>query len=360
MYKFINYVLYQINLKNLFSYNSSVTITISGGQDSNLLYFFIYNYRYQYNLNLLLVSCNHLWQFDSIDNNYNLTKLFFLNKLSFSTFVPFSKLKTENESRYWRYISFQRVNIFHQNKFLLIGHTNTDMVESFIFYLTRGSGSSLINQFPAKKRINFTKLNFFTLKKSAILKQNITPHGFNLFSKCRIEIIKPIQTLTRFEIYYLITFLKFPIWVDQTNLSLKYTRNRIRYQVLPLFRFFFNKNIDLTIHKFINILMDEISFIETLTQKLELSHSEKISPYTIHYTFSFFFSCPYSFQKQILLKSFKYLGMENFTFYNIEILLKILYTFFQIKKLKQKKIIIFLDKKIKLIISVSSFQLIKI
>jgi len=359
MYKYINYIVSQINLKNLIFYKKSITIAISGGQDSYLLYFFFYNLRYQYNLKIFLISCNHLWQLDSIYNTYNLTKFFWLNQFYFSSVVPFFKLTTESQSRSWRYVAFQRINIFYQNKTLLIGHTSTDMLESFLFYLIRGSGSTLINQFYPKKRINYNKLNCFTFKKSILLKNNTISRKLRCKSLFNLEIIEPIQSLTRFEIFYLITYIQFPTWTDQTNLAMQYSRNRIRYQLLPLLRFFFNQNVDLTIQKFLNIFINDIYFLEHLSQTLKKSHSIKITHFTIQYRFSFFFSCPYVFQKKLLIKSFKFLELQNFTFCNIELVLKILFTYFKIKRLKKKNFSVYFSNNFQLLLSNFSFYIMK-
>jgi tRNA(Ile)-lysidine synthase len=357
MEQFINLVRIQINLKGLFSYGNTLILCISGGQDSNLLYLIFTVLKYQYNLPLVLVYCNHYWQKDSVLNQQNLTQLVYLNKHPIIFCTPFFLVKQgEFNAAFWRYTSLQRICFFVNADLVLTGHTSTDVVESFLFYLIRGSQSRLITQFQNITLNEYSKLYFFTVKKTTLSK--LIDSRLNIIintSANLLKVIKPIQNLTRYEVYHLINFFYFPIWVDQTNFSMRYARNRIRYQLLPLIRFYFNPKTDINVHRFLNTLFDDITFLDYLTLKLkDLNNITKQTNF-FSYTFAFFFSCPYIFQKRLLVEGFNQIKVPQFNYKNLELILKFLYIQFYKPELRKKPIILIINKKIKVVVNYSVF-----
>ena len=75
----------------------------------------------------------------------------------------------------------------------------------------------------------------------------------NIFYKKRVKIklIRPLLELKRFEILKLCNFWSLPICIDSTNILFSFKRNRIRHQVFPILRIFFNPKLDDSLSKFI-------------------------------------------------------------------------------------------------------------
>ena len=82
---------------------------------------------------------------------------------------------------------------------------------------------------------------------------------FNIFYKKRkkIIIIRPLLVLNRLQILKVCTFLHLPIYIDSTNQLTNFRRNRLRHQILPLLKIFFNPKIDVVLTRFISIVNSE-------------------------------------------------------------------------------------------------------
>lgn len=86
----------------------------------------------------------------------------------------------------------------------------------------------------------------------------------NIFYRKRkqIKIIRPLLALNRFEVLKLCIFWELPIYIDLSNSSMNFRRNRIRHQLLPALRTFFNPKIDLALIKFIKIVNFENQYFD--------------------------------------------------------------------------------------------------
>lgn len=73
---------------------------------------------------------------------------------------------------------------------------------------------------------------------------------------------------TRFDLKKLCQIWSLPIYPDITNQNLSSTRNRIRLQLLPIFRFFFNPQIDTIFTQFVKINLQEQGYLDYLTTRL--------------------------------------------------------------------------------------------
>lgn len=87
---------------------------------------------------------------------------------------------------------------------------------------------------------------------------------FNLFYKKRekIFVVRPLLILNRLQILKLCSFLRLPIYLDSTNKLTNFRRNRLRNQIFPLFKIFFNPKIDIALTKFISIINYENNYFK--------------------------------------------------------------------------------------------------
>ena len=88
------------------------------------------------------------------------------------------------------------------------------------------------------------------------------------FYKNEYILVRPFLSLTRFDLKKICNSWKIPLFPDQSNQKLKYQRNRIRKQILPTLRFFFNPQIDTTIYQFIEIINSEQEYIDFITDRI--------------------------------------------------------------------------------------------
>ena len=83
-----------------------------------------------------------------------------------------------------------------------------------------------------------------------------------------IFLLRPLIETTRFDLKKLCQIWNLPIYPDVTNQSLISTRNRIRLQLLPILRFFFNSQVDTIFAQFAQINLQEQDFLNYLTTRL--------------------------------------------------------------------------------------------
>lgn len=96
--------------------------------------------------------------------------------------------------------------------------------------------------------------------------------------KKSVLLFRPILNFNRFDINQLCDFYYLPIYPDQTNNRIDFKRNRIRKQLLPIFRTYFNKNIDATLVRFLEISLYEKNFFYQLKKNCKLNILKKKKP----------------------------------------------------------------------------------
>ena len=83
-----------------------------------------------------------------------------------------------------------------------------------------------------------------------------------------IFLLRPLLETNRFDLKKICQIWKLPVYPDLTNQKLTSTRNRIRLQLLPILRFFFNPQIDTIFTQFSQINLQEQDYLNSLTTRL--------------------------------------------------------------------------------------------
>lgn len=88
--------------------------------------------------------------------------------------------------------------------------------------------------------------------------------NLNIFYKKRkkINIVRPLLILNRLQILKMCIFWRLPIYIDSTNQLTNFRRNRLRHQIFPLFKIFFNPKIDIALTRFISIINSENNYFK--------------------------------------------------------------------------------------------------
>ena len=88
-----------------------------------------------------------------------------------------------------------------------------------------------------------------------------------LQGKKRTTLVRPLLVLSRYETRKLCQFWEMPVYPDQTNEELFFARNRIRKQLLPMLRSFFNPQVDVVFSHLSEALLLERLHIEFISIK---------------------------------------------------------------------------------------------
>ena len=80
--------------------------------------------------------------------------------------------------------------------------------------------------------------------------------------------IRPLLALNRFDISKLCIYWQLPVYPDQSNQKMSFLRNRVRKQLLPTIKLFFNSRIENILLQFSEIFADEDHYMNQITEKL--------------------------------------------------------------------------------------------
>ncbi len=135
-------------------------------------------------------------------------------------------------------------------------------------------------------------------------------------SKHEYLLVRPFLSLTRFDLKKICNSWKIPLFPDQSNQKLKYQRNRIRKQILPTLRFFFNPQIDTTISQFIEIINSEQEYMDFITGRIVKKIQYKKET-VVQLETSFLAVLPIALRRMVM-KQFLEKIMNGFKFFDIE------------------------------------------
>ncbi len=78
-------------------------------------------------------------------------------------------------------------------------------------------------------------------------------------------IVRPLLFTNRSDIQKCFYFWKLPNYPDKSNSSIQYSRNRIRNQLLPTLKFFFNPQLEQVLFQFAEIVSLEYALLKNLS-----------------------------------------------------------------------------------------------
>lgn len=233
-----------INLNFPFLKGEKLLIALSGGLDSVVLTHLFHSL----NFDISLAHCNFNLRGNESDLDEEFVKKI-SQKSSNQIFTKsFNTLKvaknkgisTQIAARELRYEWFQKLVKEHQFGYILTAHHADDNLETFLINLIRGSGLE----------------------------------GFTGIPKKNGNIIRPLLAFSREEIQKYATRNNIDWREDASNASIKYTRNKIRHQVIPVLKEI-NPSLLETFAKTSNNLQESQNIIEDRIEIISKQVKEK-------------------------------------------------------------------------------------
>tara|TARA_Y100001968_G_scaffold171892_1_gene157280 strand:- start:4011 stop:5081 length:1071 start_codon:yes stop_codon:yes gene_type:complete len=199
--------------ENLLPNGACLLLSVSGGQDSMALLKLLLDLQRIHKWNLHIWHGNHGWHSQSKQIAKELQNWCEKQNLDFHCdHSTKEKTKTEKSARDWRY-SFlkKRADCLSENQtntacnHILTGHTSSDRAETFIMNLARGSDLAGLT----------------SLREERVFSNNI-------------QLVRPLLNFNRNETAQICKELQLPIWIDPSNKSLEFKRNKIREIIFPI------------------------------------------------------------------------------------------------------------------------------
>lgn len=211
----------------LWNTDSRILIAVSGGPDSvcllDMLAFL--SQKYSFSLGIAHVNYQLRGEDSAADERFVLTLAQRYQIPCFIQRYPSSQPHDENTLRDFRSAFFKKLMDQHRFDRLALGHHMGDQAETLLMNLIRGTGPMGMAGMPPK-------------------------HGSH---------IRPLLALDRTQILRYLTARSLEFRTDKSNTDTRYTRNRIRHELLPLLQDRFNPNIIATLARSAARFQDSLS-----------------------------------------------------------------------------------------------------
>ena len=226
-------------LNSLLKEEDIIVVATSGGPDSMCLLSLLCELRRDLNLKLIVAHVNHNLRPQSKEEAEFVTRVCENEKIPFEymEILEYKKDNLENDARTKRYEFFQKLVKKYHAKYLMTAHHGDDLIETILMRLTRGSSLKGYSGFK---------------------KEYVMPD---------YTIIRPLITKTKQDILSYMDLHHLKYYIDESNFSDIYTRNRYRKNILPFLKKE-NKNIHYKYLKFSEELMEANNFIDNYIKEL--------------------------------------------------------------------------------------------
>ena len=238
-------------------------------------------------------------------NNF-INELCYNWEIEFYTIITTKLISNENDARKWRYKKALKLANYYNYKYIATGHTETDNLETFFLNLFRGSSFINLQQIKKYSKIKNNKL-----------------------------LIRPLLELSRTDIYLFSKVYSLPLYKDETNQKKSFLRNRIRNQLLPYLKLYFNLNFEIKFYQNFISFENEKNFIKfknkVLLNYLVFCRKDVVFCYYMKY-----FNISTNIQRLTIYQILKYLNINSINYLLIEtIRQKILKNFSEYKNLQK-------------------------
>lgn len=245
----INKVITTIEKYNMLKPGDGVVVGFSGGPDSVSLLHCLYTLREKYNISLYAVHLNHMIRGEEAERDEEYARSFaeklnipfYSRRIKVEDFAKEKGMSSEEAGRFLRYNLFNEIAKKHGACKIALAHNMNDQAETMLMRFFRGSGISGLG--------------------------GIKPVRDGKY-------IRPIIACSREEILSYCSEMDLKPVMDSTNEESIYTRNRVRLEVIPYIKKYFNQNITASLFKASEIFRDEDEYL-SLKASEELEEIKK-------------------------------------------------------------------------------------
>lgn len=219
----------------------TIVVAVSGGPDSIALLHGLYQLHIRYQWKLIAAHLNHGFRGRDADEDamyvqnmaQELNIPFYYKKISVPEWMKEKGLGPQEAARILRYDFLKEIARKHSQSLIATAHQAEDQLETILMRIIRGSGLEGLAGIPMKRMDD------------------------------GIPLVRPMLRISRREIENYCAQHHLNPRLDKSNLSGKYTRNRIRLDILPLLKRE-NPEILQSIYQLTSLVYHENEFLESL------------------------------------------------------------------------------------------------
>lgn len=216
-----------------------ILVALSGGQDSLCLLKLLTDLLNQEKCKIKAIYLDHQWKNNSKKHAQHMANIAKFTSLSVAIYQIKELTLSENEARKIRYEVLIQHALKENCGIIVTGHNRDDRVETLISNLLRGTSTNGVTNFTICKKL-----------------------------KSKLSILRPLIHFSKAEIAWLCRLFYLPTWSDETNNNFNLKRNRIRYELVPYMRNFFNPKIQVSLAHFSQLGQEDNEYIKENTLKL--------------------------------------------------------------------------------------------
>lgn len=223
-----------IKENKLVSKGDKLVVGVSGGPDSVCLLYLLNEIKDEFNLELIVAHVNYATRGKDSDMDEELV-ITLAKKLNIDFKVLHTKRykldekgNIEEKFRDIRYKFFDKIRKEEKANTIAVAHNQDDQVETMLMFFIRGSGLKGLS-------------------------------GMKFRSK---KLIRPMLDISKKEIYKYLESNHIEYREDKSNADPRFTRNKIRHQLIPLIEKEYNPNISQTLSLNREVIRDDYDFIK--------------------------------------------------------------------------------------------------
>jgi tRNA(Ile)-lysidine synthase TilS/MesJ len=205
-----------------------------------------------------LIRQIYFFDFPKFLSNYS--KIFSFSQLSFKKQCFFKQKK----NKIYKIKNNYNVKKFKNKKQKII------FIKNKSFILLKKNINNYKKKSTKIQTVSFLFFKSYLFNTYFFMKKSQTNYSFLVVVLCfsKKNLLRPLLFFHRNDITFLTKKYLIPIMYDPTNEKLCWSRNRIRNQLFPFLRVFFNTNTEYLINNFLEITIEEQQYIEYIVEKI--------------------------------------------------------------------------------------------
>lgn len=199
-------------------YHKKLLISFSGGKDSLCLLKLLLDLSMVYAWDLSILYVEHTWRLDSVYNCDHIISVAQKYNIKIYIYQIQGTTLNEQEARLMRYRVLLSCANYLEYSYIVIGHSQSDHIETMLNNLMRGMTIDGFYSLPSTRQINRTTI-----------------------------LLRPLLEIKTPELLWFCRYYALPLWFDLSNVYNLYQRNRIRNELIPYLKQFFQRDIETSI-----------------------------------------------------------------------------------------------------------------
>lgn len=221
------------------SHNNMFLLSFSGGKDSLCLLKLLMDLSLFYSWKISILYVEHTWRLDSVYTCKHIISMAQKYNINIYLYQIQGTILNEQDARTLRYRVLLSCARCFRYRYIMMGHNQNDYIETIVNNLMRGTTIDGLYSLSAVRNISQV-----------------------------VSILRPLLKIRSTELQWFCRYHSLPLWFDLSNVYNLYQRNRMRNELIPYLKQFFQRDIEKSILEFTTSSKLDHDYIRQTTFKL--------------------------------------------------------------------------------------------